>query len=100
MRLQRHRQRHQARLQKKWNDQKESVRIAHQEHRARMQQLQEEHQATMRKMEEDHQADMKIHEERVKVRMEEFERLKMLQQEQILQTNEAISILEDKARNS
>lgn len=37
----------------------------------------------MRKMEEDHQADMKIHEERVKVRMEEFERLKMLQQEQI-----------------
>lgn len=100
VRLQRHRQRHQARLQKKCDDQKESVRIAHQEHRAKMQQMQEEHQPTMRKIEEEHQPDMKIHEERVKIQMEEFERLKMLQQEQILQINEAISILEDKARNS
>lgn len=79
MRLQRHRQRHQVRLQKKCDDQKESVRIAHHEHRARMRQMREEHQATMRNMEEEHQADMKIHEERVKVRMDELERLKMLQ---------------------
>lgn len=37
MRLQRHRRRHQVRLQRKWDDQKESARIAHREHRARMQ---------------------------------------------------------------
>lgn len=87
MRLQRYRQRHQARLQRKWDNQKESARIAHQEHRIRMRQMEEEHQATMRKMEEKHQADMKIHQGQMKARMQELERLEMLQQEQILQTN-------------
>lgn len=56
-----------------------------------MQQMQEEHQAAMRKMEEEHQVDMKIHEEPMKFRKQEFERMKMLQQEQIPQTNEATS---------
>ncbi|MCJ1343267.1 hypothetical protein MMC31_001460 [Peltigera leucophlebia] len=100
VKLQRHRQRHQARLQRKWDNQKESARIAHEEHRARMRQMQEEHQARMRKMEEDHQADMKRYKEQMKVQLQELERLEMLQHEQILQTNEAIFRLEDEAQNS
>lgn len=35
----------------------------------------------------------------MKFRMQELGRLEMLRQEQVLQTNEAISKLEDKARN-
>lgn len=65
-----------------------------------MRQMEVAHQAKMRKMEEEHQADMKIHQERMKVRLQELERLEMLQQEQALQTNEAIFKLEDKAQNS
>lgn len=58
------------------------------------------HQAKMGKMDEEHQADMKIHEEQMKVRLQKLNGLEMLQQEWILQTNEAIFKLEDKARNS
>lgn len=97
VRLQRHRQRHQVRLQRKWDNQKESARIAHEEHRARMRQMEEEHQAKMRKMEEEHQVDMKIHREQMKVRLQELEGLDMLQQEQILQKNDTIFKLEDRA---
>lgn len=81
MRLQRHRQRLQARLQKKWDIQKESARIAHEEHRVRMRQMEVAHQAKMRKMDEQHQADMKIHEEQMKVRLQKLKGLEMLQQE-------------------
>lgn len=100
MRLQRHRQRLQARLQKKWDDQKECARIAHKEHRVRMRQMELAHQAKLRKMDEEHRADMKIHEEQMEVRLQELERLEMLQQESILQTNEARFKLEDEAQNS
>lgn len=81
VRLQRHRQRLQARLQKKWDNQKESARIAHEEHRVRMRQMEVAHQAKMRKMDEEHQADMKIHEEQMKVRLQKLKGLEMLQQE-------------------
>lgn len=100
MRLQRHRQRHQARLQKRWDNQKDRARIAREEHLLRMQQMEEAHQAKMQRMEQEHQANMKTRAEQIKARLHEIEKLKILQLEQILETNDSILRLEDKAQNS